>query len=103
MNVYLIKFITGGKELTDEMLLMVALTISKRSDVLRLGMIGLKMKSNEVNICLNNNTEDVTMAMYDVLEKWNTSQSNSRSAYMSLRMALKAVNMNSAIDEVFEN
>ena len=103
MNIYLIKFITGGKELTDETLLKVALTISKRSDVMRLGMIGLKMKSNEVNISLNNNSEDVTMATNDVLEKWNTSQSNSRSAYMSLRGALKVVNMNSVIDEVFEN
>ena len=103
MNVYLIKLITGGKELTDEMLLKVALSISKRSNVLKLGMIGLKMKSNEINISLNNNSEDVTMAMYDVLQKWNTSQSNSRSAYVALRGALKAVNMNSVIDEVLEN
>ena len=90
-------FITGGKELTDEMLLNVALEISKRSDVLQLGVKGLDMQINEVETSLQNNKDDITMAMHDVMKTWRASYGDFKVAYVDLSEALKAVKMNSVI------
>ena len=92
-------FITGGKELTDEMLLNVALEINKKSDVLKLGVKGLKMKASQVETSLHKNKDDLTMAMYDVLKTWRASYGDFKVAYVDLSKALKAVKMNSVIQE----
>ena len=81
------------------MLLNVAFEISKRSDVLKLGVKGLKMKTSQVETSLENNKDDITMAMHDVLKTWRASQGDFRVAYVVLFEALKDVKMNSVIKE----
>ena len=76
------------------MLLNVAFEVSNRSDVLKLGVNGLDMQINEVETSLQNNKDDIRMAMYDVLKKWKNTQGDRRAAYTVLSNALKAVKMN---------
>ena len=84
------------------MLLILAMKISKPSQILTLGRIGLKLSLSVVETSMHNNKNDVNMAMYDVLRQWRVSQPDAKVAYNNLCGALAVVNMDSLIHEVLE-
>ena len=84
------------------MLLDVAFEISTKRDVMKLGVKGLKMKTNDVQTSLQNNKDDISMAMHDVLHKWKASQADTRTAYTALCKVLKDVEMNYVTEVVLE-
>ena len=84
--------VTGNEELTDGMLLSVAMKFSEPMPVHVLAEQGLGMDVHVVKTSLHNN-RDINMAMHDVLQKWRVSQPNPQVAYANLYHALEKVGM----------
>ena len=82
--------------------MILAMKISKPSQILTLGRMGLKLSLSVVETSMHNNKDDVNMAMYDVLKQWRVSQPDAKTAYYNLCEALAVVSMNSLIHEVLE-
>ena len=81
------------------MILKLAEEFTTKRDVMTLAVTGLGIKTNKVRRCLTNNTDDISMAMHDVLCEWNSSYQNKKTAYKELCKALDDVNMSALINE----
>ena len=90
-------FLTDGnreaRELTDEMLVKLSQEINFKGELRALAISGLAMKSAQVETSLQNNSGDITSAVYGVLREWRATKCDAAEAYEELYKALNKCNL----------
>ena len=84
------------------MALKLAEEFTTKREVMTLAVTGLGIKTSKVTRCLTNNSDDISMAMYDVLSEWNKAQMDKRTAYKELCKALENINKSALINEALD-
>ena len=85
-------YISGTDTLTDQMLLNLAGCITQQSDLLTLGVNGLKSELNIIRTAINDKPS-IVLAAIEVLSKWRVTQPDPKKAYSTLCEALHRAEM----------
>ena len=83
-------------ELTDDKLVQLS-TVLNRDQLRILAVNGLGLEGSRVQIQLDN---DISTAVYNLLNEWRTSQTDMKNAYINLCEALEKVNMSFIINKL---
>ena len=88
----IIQFLSG--ELDDSHVLELSRRITSQSELLNLGINGLRLRENIIDAAVYRHPQEIQNAAHDVLKEWVKRQSNRVDAYHSLLRCLKQCEMN---------
>ena len=77
-------------------------TLTVESDLRKLGLEGLDLKSGDVNQHITNHPNDIVAAAFRMLDTWCQAQTNRTVAYKKMCEALICVGMKLKIDEALQ-